>query len=145
MIFFILCKTEFEFFIKLIFIYRLYYKLQIYGTSFNLVKCNSGVFNHNIPVLDFICTHGIQFSDRNLVQSSVFHRHFSRKAHLCKPFRFISAISKSIPVLHPGNHNSSSIWSKQCLHCITVNSIIHTLIRLFLQSMCLRIQISYDT
>ena len=132
MIFLILCKTEFKFFIKIVFICRSYHKFQIYRSSFNLIQCEPGIFYHNIVILDFVCTHGIKFSDRNLIQSSVFNRQFSWKTHLCEPSRVIASICKRIPVLHPGDHNSSSIRRKQCLHCVIVNSVINTLTKLFL-------------
>ena len=56
MIFLILCKTEFKFFIKIVFICRSYHKFQIYRSSFNLIQCEPGIFYHNIVILDFVCT-----------------------------------------------------------------------------------------
>ena len=130
MILLILGKTYCKFLINILCISRTKCKFQIYTSSGYTIQFQI-IFKCYIFIFYFICTKVLDLSDRLLDQTAIFNRKFSRNTHLSEPFSLRNpVIAAGIPVLHPADHDPSSVRRFYSLHCIEINSVIYSLITL---------------
>ena len=141
MILLILGKTYCKFLINILCISRTKCKFQIYTSSGYTIQFQI-IFKCYIFIFYFICTKVLDLSDRLLDQTAIFNRKFSRNTHLSEPFALRNTIvAAGIPVLHPADHDPSSVRCFHSLHCIEINSIIYSLITL--RNKCFRSLIEF--
>ena len=124
----ILGKTHCKFLINILRICRAKSDFHIHASSLYAIQTNY-ILKSNILIFCLICAKLLNFPNRFLDQAAVFNGKLSWKAHLSKPFSLRNSVIRTcIPVLHPADHNSSSVWCFHCLHCIIVNTIVHCLV-----------------
>ena len=124
----ILGKTHCKFFINILRICRAKGDFHIHTSSLYAIQTNY-ILKSNILIFCLICAKLLNFPNRFLDQAAVFNGKLSWKAHLSKPFSLRNSVIRTcIPVLHPADHNSSSVWCFHCLHCIIVDTIVHCLV-----------------
>ena len=124
----ILGKTHGKFLINILRICRPKSDFHIHTSSIYAIQTNY-ILKSNILIFCLICAKILNFPNRFLDQAAIFNGKLSWKAHLSKPFSLRNSVIRAcIPVLHPADHNSSSVWCFHCLHCIIVDTIVHCLV-----------------
>ena len=88
----------------------------------------------DILINHFVTTHLFQFSYGILIQSSVPHGQFPGQAHLSEPAHILRSDAAGVPVLHPSDHDSSSVGRQYRLRRIEIDTVIDRLVILFCKS-----------